>query len=646
MSSPKDQTIARAAIYPSIGIARVGNSASAFFIGPEVEHPKPESPGFYHDETGALKRQAARFRVYGFNEAGEVVRELTAEEADIEWTVQVANKKASWYEFQLALDIPEAASAPTTSLRNAAEQDRSKLEIHGGTRCISGCDQSGSQYYFDAGAFYGKEVYLGELRTDYAGRLLFLGGHGVSASYDGSKLTTFANNDKWSDDTSDGPVTAKVTYEGRSLPVDPAWVVTAPPNYGPDLQSVRTLHDLLYDLSVQSTDIPKPEQANFYRDIYPLLQRLNGLQWVNYGFSPTFGWNAPWSVDDEALVKRLSEPGDVYAELRRDVANNFRNFERDGYSPVPWPWIYGDAISIPPAKTPRQYSQITETQLHLLNLWADGKFVTGDPSTPNALDDVPVHEQPDALNRGALGHCLADAFHPGCEVTWPIRHRSMFMSPYRIRHATQKLPDNYGPVLTPAVALSPAGPLNAQEAGDLTRWMAVPWQADTASCRSNYTSRSWPKSFTPNLPTFWPARVPNQVLTFEQYEAALNPDLCPEERVQAFNSRASWFRRIDRDSKNYVDWINRMVTDFGEMGVVELRPGTSDLPDLPPLMRVESKAHKAEADGQTSEVKTLVALAPGDETPIEEIAKEFGVEASEIGLVHDEKMNRFPHGLK
>lgn len=222
----------------------------------------------------------------------------------------------------------------------------------------------------------------------------------------------------------------------------------------------------------------------------------------------------------------------------------------------------------------------------------------------------------------------------------------MFMSPYRILHATQKQPDNYGPVLTPAVALSPAGPLNAQEAGDLTRWMAVPWQADTASCRSNYTSRSWPKSFTPNLPTFWPARVPNQVLTFEQYEAAVNQDLGPEERIQAFNTRASWFRRIDGKSKDYVDWINRMVTDFGDMGVVERRPGATDLPGLPPVMRVESKAHKADSSDQAAEVKALVALSPGDETPLETIAKELGVEECEIVLVHDKKMNRFPNGLK
>jgi hypothetical protein len=48
--------------------------------------------------------------------------------------------------------------------------------------------------------------------------------------------------------------------------------------------------------------------------------------------------------------------------------------------------------------------------------------------------------------------------------------------------------------------------------GGISRWMAVPWQCDTASCRSGYD-----KADDPYVPTFWPARVPNQVLTAEDY---------------------------------------------------------------------------------------------------------------------------------
>jgi hypothetical protein len=45
----KDNCIVRAAIHPSIGIARVGNSEHEYFIGPEVVEPLPKPTGFYRD---------------------------------------------------------------------------------------------------------------------------------------------------------------------------------------------------------------------------------------------------------------------------------------------------------------------------------------------------------------------------------------------------------------------------------------------------------------------------------------------------------------------------------------------------------------------------------------------------------------------
>lgn len=42
-----------------------------------------------------MKRQAARFRVFGLDAESQVVRELTEKEAKIEWTVKLASTKAS-----------------------------------------------------------------------------------------------------------------------------------------------------------------------------------------------------------------------------------------------------------------------------------------------------------------------------------------------------------------------------------------------------------------------------------------------------------------------------------------------------------------------------------------------------------------------
>src|SRR5450432_612289 len=49
-------------VHPSVGVARVGNSAGDFFYGQEVPGPLPEPMGGFKDASGALKHQAARFR--------------------------------------------------------------------------------------------------------------------------------------------------------------------------------------------------------------------------------------------------------------------------------------------------------------------------------------------------------------------------------------------------------------------------------------------------------------------------------------------------------------------------------------------------------------------------------------------------------
>ena len=226
-ASASAAAITSAAIHPAIGIARIGNSPSGYYLGPELPGTVPSAPGGFKDASGALKRQAARFRVYGLDRNGRVVGELTADEAEITWRAHLTNAKAAWYDFNTALDIPEAQPTPR---RNATYVGaaRDALIIDPGAREISGRDRG--PVVFDGGTFLGVEAPLGELRTDDAGRLLVLGGSGQSFSPLGARLTTFANNDAWCDDASDGPVTATVRLGGRRLPVTPAWVVVGPPN--------------------------------------------------------------------------------------------------------------------------------------------------------------------------------------------------------------------------------------------------------------------------------------------------------------------------------------------------------------------------------------------------------------------------------
>jgi hypothetical protein len=574
--------IVRAAIHPAIGIARVGNSTDEYYLGPEIPGGLPIAPGGYKDASGAMKRQAARFRVFGLDAQGSVVRELTADEAEISWTVHLANEKASWFQFDTALDIPEAEPA---ELRNGAYQGaaRAGLVIDPGARTVSGTDASAVP--FDSGTFLGEPVYLGELRTDAHGRLLVLGGRGRSFSPGSAPLTTFANNDGWTDDVSDGPVTARVLLRGVELPVDPAWVVVGPPNYGPALATdFRTLHDVVYQTMLDLGWVAASAQVDFLADVYPLFDRLTDLQWVNQGILNRYGWGSPEPFTQPELLARLADPSPTNAAFRAAIFARFRNPDyatlEDSVELLPP--LYGDAITLPPV-SPRSYLAVLPFQYAVLARWAAGDFTGGldVAAVPSVLEDLSIATQGAALDRAALEACLGDAFHPGCEATWPMRVASMYAAPFRLLHRAGPEPD-YGTVLTPAAALAPDGPLAGCTPGSVSRWMAVPWQTDTASCRSGY---QYEPGVDPYLPTFWAARVPNHVMPRQSYERVMDRALPLEERRAAFFGRAQFFRDIDRPSSQ--ETLEQMVRHWFRLGVVTEQPGPGDA-DFPELFKVET----------------------------------------------------------
>ena len=165
-------------------------------------------------------------------------------------------------------------------------------------------------------------------------------------------------------------------------------------------------------------------------------------------------------------------------------------------------------------------------------------------------------------------------------MTWPMRHPSLYCAPFRIRPRASGNPEpDYGDLLTPEAISASDGPLAASGPGDITRWMAVPWQTDTASCRAGYEPE-----YDPYLPTFWPARVPNHVLTQTEYETVMDRSLPLADRMLAFSTRSGWYRGLEGA---YVDQINQMIVDFSKLGVLERKPGPGD-PKFPDFMLVES----------------------------------------------------------
>lgn len=470
-------------IHPAIGIARLGNSPTEFFIGPESlgVHTRPR--GGYKDAQGRIKRQAARFRLFGYDKNGRPVKEITSADAHIEWSVHLTNRKAAAEKFLQAGRRNEGVSQ-NELLIDALAQD------------ISGRDQPRKRLQ---GSFRGVAVPLGDLLTDSDGRLMVLGGFGKSRSVPpGQGVHHFANNDGWCDDVSDGPVTASVRLNGThdSIHAVPAWVIVAPPDFAPPIENVITLYDVVYNVMVQlypSFDLRPNMPLSFTTFIYPILQRTVNYMWVSnlgrrgHGPGTEAYFIAPRFLKQLANNEKLDHDHDDHprhshshetaesahhhhagplgpAEQRHHVFEHLRNPRGGG----------GDMPMLNFIDT-EEFVALTDFQYKLMQRWAEGDFKsdwTGAAPEPLPLDQMPPRARPQALDRAALEACVGGGFFPGIEAGRIMRDKSIY---------DKKEPFCFSRRLKP---------------GAITAKMAVPWQADFRDCGSGW----------------WPAQRPNQVI--------------------------------------------------------------------------------------------------------------------------------------
>src|SRR5262249_30753927 len=141
------------------GIARLGNSPDAFCISPEKPAALPidcdaqgnprlgldgvteQTITTFKDAEGRIKRQAARFQIYVYDEQSPEGRPLKIGDRisgggndgilqDIQWRVYLANKKASWYQFkQLEGEHGYAPDHPRRNADITAPEARQRLII-------------------------------------------------------------------------------------------------------------------------------------------------------------------------------------------------------------------------------------------------------------------------------------------------------------------------------------------------------------------------------------------------------------------------------------------------------------------------------------------------------------------------------------
>lgn len=589
-------------IHPAIGVARLGDSPSEFFLGPETPLTPPRPEGGFKDAAGRMKRQAARFRIFGYGSDGRVVREITAEEADIQWSVHVANTKGAWYRWLLALDLPQLVASPSTARparRNGALSGgrRNALRIDPGPRRIGGRSvNSGggdARFRFDTGSFLGTPVALGEARTDAAGRLVVLGGFGRSEGVDpGSRITDRANNDRWFDDVADGPVTATVILDGKPYEADSAWVVCAPPDFAPAVRPVVSGWDVVRNTAVEMDPSLKPLRPSFRKHLYPLFEAFGLNQWVNLGFLRDFGWMA--ESDPLADMDRLRDPTTANRAFREAVFARFRDPDYDELDIDAWPGYFGDGVNFP--GDPREFLAVTPLDYTWLRQWAAGDFVddwppAGDPY-PDALEDVPLDEQPEALDRAALERTIGGSFNPGHELPFVVRLPQLYRAPFRIRQGLgdgpvrsrsrqrAEIPLDFGPAMDPEILLRSNGPLSRSGPGALTQWMPLPWQADASTCRFGFG-----RTPDPYLPAFWPASLPNHVLTWETYQRMLDPATSSAERAELFRRRALFYRSLPA---NFLDAMNEMARSANRLGVLTEQPAPEGESALPARLLVET----------------------------------------------------------
>lgn len=106
---------------------------------------------------------------------------------------------------------------------------------------------------------------------------------------------------------------------------------------------------------------------------------------------------------------------------------------------------------------------LTRIQYAAMEKWKDGDFVDDWPGASAASGRI----TPEGLDRAALDSCVGGAFYPGIEAGWMLRDVYKFSEPFRLDAASL-------------------------EAGDVTKQMAVPWQADFADCAQEGELAWWP----------------------------------------------------------------------------------------------------------------------------------------------------------
>ncbi len=248
---------------------------------------------------------------------------------------------------------------------------------------------------------------------------------------------------------------------------------------------------------------------------------------------------------------------------------------------------------------PAKFLRLTDLQLFLLSQWNRGHFYNEEMEgwgTPDPWEPYADWQNATArdLDRGVLMNGLGGAFCPGGEVGWILRNSSIYKEPYRIkadpafyafRQTAAQANNNRGTVSDDDYESYTGTDLSQDndfdrglQPGDLTKSMAVPWQADFNECTTqniDVTYESWndlyPESDGDSLlkreqrvweTLWWPAHRPLQVYTEVGRSASGSPSY----------RQLDWAAGVPQTNAGDL----KMTTEWWRLGFVVRNPAASD----------------------------------------------------------------------
>lgn len=480
-------------IHPRIGVARLGNSPTDFYLAPEtigglpiqcdasgnpvITDGAPTPVSKFKDDVGRIKRQAAKFRIFRRDDNGTVIEVgLTSDDIQsITWAVHIANKKPIWYTFSELIGDPEFGPdnsyegnhVPVNNPTITDPAARQALIIDPGPRSVSdpGTVVEFSRYNIPGdyahGSFPpvsagGRQIdVLGELRMDDAGNLIALGGFGAVTG--SGSITSFRGAAGYWDDIADGYVVAELTLaDGTKVTADTAWLIVGSPKYVPEVVNIITLADTMEDVSIRAMGA-RPDMytagadtganfapaggytplggfnpdyvVNFARDVAPIIDRPRAYRWVA---------NVP------TMVEFSSPPFDVRDASAENAANRRRYFDfhrvpllpqdyADQYATMvngPATLFSNDGLPLMPLNSGDNSVTNHGPIYKFLSLTPTQYFYLFQWAAGKFTNDcAPDMPITDTLDRVDAGNCVGGPFSPGIEVTWSIRNAPVYAKP-------------------------------------------------------------------------------------------------------------------------------------------------------------------------------------------------------------------------